>query len=51
MFDRNNFDFFFCLIALTYENKVCSGLYISAGVSGFASLKWNLNKNEVVLHT
>lgn len=38
MFDRNNFDFFFCLITLIFENKFCSGLYFSAGVSGFASL-------------
>lgn len=40
MFDRNNFDIFFFLIALTFENKFCFGLnlYISAGVSGFASV-------------
>jgi len=38
MFDRNNFVFSFCLIALTFEAKFSSGLYlyISTDVSGFA---------------
>lgn len=46
MFDRNNFVFSFCLMALTFEAKFCSGLYlyISADVSGFAFVQWNLER-------